>query len=609
MQLVAYGAQDVYLTGNPQITFFKVVYKRHTNFSMELIQQTLSGTADFNNTVRCKIARSGDLLHNVWVNATLPALPATAAGDYNGAGAETNPGRTHLSYCNRVGFRLLKSVELRIGGQQIDRHTSLWMHLWTELSTPSEKKGEGGLNDLVGPHGTKTADHSHASGGDSGLTYNSTGSGADGSSCASGASIVVTNTITSQNKTGSVNGTRGLEIWVPLQFSFCRNPGLALPLIALQYHEVELILELETFTNCLAHGIVNPRDIHANATDFSDILGIGRTNGSLNSTLNVWGNYIFLDTEERKNFAQNPHEYLIETVQELQTAATSGSRNYRLNFNHPIKELVWVARKSQTAAVPYTADLGMTKALIAATDKSLGLSRTEAVALVSHNTNTKWGSVGQQHGQVADHATSPGKPTLLRGALTAYGGSVGNAAVTGQYVDFGDVWTDFTKDARTVYTYATESGVANADADSTSDPEKLGSLSAVADGRIMNTAATASTTNQAQGPFCFPGVTSMVKTTKLQLNGQDRFSQRTGAYFNRVQPYQHHKSCPDLGINSYSFALHPEDHQPSGTCNFSRIDNANLIVDCADNGTLFVYGHGYNVLRVASGMGGLAYSN
>ena len=107
-----------------------------------------------------------------------------------------------------------------------------------------------------------------------------------------------------------------------------------------------------------------------------------------------------------------------------------------------------------------------------------------------------------------------------------------------------------------------------------------------------------------------------VVVAKLQLNGQDRFSEREGSYFDNVQPFQHHTRTPDAGINVYSFALRPEEHQPSGSCNFSRIDNATLQLVLSNNaigGTqtakVRVYATNYNVLRVMSGMGGLAYSN
>ena len=102
-----------------------------------------------------------------------------------------------------------------------------------------------------------------------------------------------------------------------------------------------------------------------------------------------------------------------------------------------------------------------------------------------------------------------------------------------------------------------------------------------------------------------------VVDAKLQLNGQDRFSVRPGAYFNVVQPYQHHTRCPATGIYVYSFALNPEQHQPSGSVNMSRIDNATLLLTLAssDAGQLRVYAVNYNVLRIMAGMGGLAYSN
>lgn len=103
-----------------------------------------------------------------------------------------------------------------------------------------------------------------------------------------------------------------------------------------------------------------------------------------------------------------------------------------------------------------------------------------------------------------------------------------------------------------------------------------------------------------------------VSDAKLQLNGQDRFSVRDGRYFNVVQPYQHFTRCPATGIYVYSFALNPQEHQPSGSVNMSRIDNATLLLNLTTGtnpGQLRVYAVNYNVLRVMAGMGGVAYSN
>ena len=357
MQLVAYGAQDIYLTGNPQITFFKVVYRRHTNFAVEAIEQTFNGSAEQGKKFSCTISRNGDLLHRVYLEIDLDS------GD---------------DVDEKYGFGLLDYVELEIGGQTIDKHYGEWMSIWVSLTHDGDSLTL--VNKMMQPGPEKN--------------------------------------------------------YIPLQFWFCRNPGLALPLIALQYHEVK----------------INTQFLPSES---------GKTNNISNCC--VFCDYIFLDTDERRRFAQVSHEYLIEQVQfsNKQAASANQSTQTELRFNHPVKELVWV---------------------------------------VSNN---------------------------------------------GQYVSVDDAL--------------------------------------------------------------------------LQLNGHDRFKRRAGSYFNTVQRYQHHSGASevDCAINSgladyahvYSFALKPEEHQPSGTCNFSRIDNAVLNLSHGTGGSLGVYAVNYNVLRIMSGMGGLAYSN
>ncbi len=440
MQLVAYGAQDVYLTAEPTITFWKAVYRRHTNFAMESMEQTLNGTAQWGNKVVCRVSRNGDLMGRCFLRVQLPVL------------------NNSDNWCNRVGFRMLKSVELRVGGQMIDRHYATWMHIWTELSHTTDQKNL--LDVLVGP---KANDAYNAQ---SGLGNSGVGTGG----------FANTNMTTS----GGLNG--GWVLNIPLLFAFCRHPGLALPLIALQYHEVEIHIEFENFSACLEGNTA----ITGNTLSTS----IGYTS--------LWVDYIFLDTEERKEFAQKPHEYLIEIVQNQDTSVSSGANSVRLTFNHPTKFLAWVARS---------------------------------------------GSSSVQNGGTA--LTAPRDP-----------------------------FTDFT---------------------------------------VTNTTTI---TDNAAGPIFVDDMENSrypsLSDGRLQLNGQDRFAVRTCEYFNYVQPYQYFTGCPDLGINVYSFALKPEEHQPSGSCNLSRIDNVNLLVTGANSlsaGTLSVYALSYNVFRVASGMGGLAYSN
>ena len=397
MQLVAYGAQDIYLTGNPQITFFKVVYRRHTNFSMESIEQTINGNVAAGSRVTSTISRNGDLVYRLFFELT---------GTLSTAGSETNEDLAN------PGAAAFDNVEIEIGGQRIDRQSGQWLHVWSSLTQGNSARvtagtaGTGGtlFQELAGMAGCK------------------------GVVSVSGGTEEAP-TITAGTIDIPTSGFR-----VPLQFWFCRNPGLALPLIALQYHEVKVV------------------------TTFSTVF-------KTNPTATLWADYIYLDTDERRRFAQVSHEYLIEQVQ--YQAGASATVSTELNFNHPVKELIW--------------------------------------------------TMGWNNGQQAD--------------------------LGGKY--------------------------------------------------------------------------------KLKLNGHDRMAMRGTEYFTKQQVWMHHTGPGGISTTSNitegsvgkgadtiavsSFALKPEEHQPSGTCNFSRIDNAQLYSDTSE--TRDVFAVNYNILRIMSGMGGLAYSN
>ena len=435
LQLVAYGAQDVYLTGNPQITFFKVVYRRHTNFAMESIEQSFNGNNNFGSRVTIQVTRNGDLIHRVYFCANIK----------NNTDLATGVAENGIALVPYFGQKLLKTIELEIGGQRIDKHYSEWLYIWNELSMSAGKKD--GYRLMVG--GDR---HNRA-------TY-----------------------LAAQNS---------YEVYVPLEFWFCRNVGLALPLIALQYHEVKINIEYANVTEIYDNSINfcnKASELTADTTPFGTV--VAKNNAALGGTatastklsldnVSLWVDYIFLDTDERRRFAQLSHEYLIEQLQftgtDTVTATTdpNGMKSIRLNFNHPVKELIWVIRGS--TGTPY--------------------------------------------------------------------------------------WNNFS--------------------DRSADNDYV----------------------LAQNP---------VIKAKIQLNGNDRFAERNGDYFSVVQPYQHHDNTPNKfhpGINLYSFAIKPEEHQPSGTLNMSRIDTAVLSVASSITGSIYVFAVNYNVLRILSGMGGLAYSN
>ena len=328
MQLVAYGAQDVYLTGNPQITFWKVTYRRHTNFAMESIEQTFNGQADFGRRVTCTISRNGDLAYRTYLQVTLPEigqelrntnLKATTAFSVDGTGGQNEDLEKSDVYARWLDFpgeQMIQQVEVEIGGQRIDRQYGDWMHVWNQLTLSSEQ--ERGYNKMVG----NTTQ----------LTYITDPSFApvDGP-CSNDAPTQVC---------APRNALPETTLYVPLQFWYCRNPGLALPLIALQYHEVKINLDLRPIDECL--WAVSTLGCTPSKKESKKVTAAYQQSLVAAS---LYVDYLFLDTDERRRMAQNPHEYLIEQLQFTGDESVGSSSNkIKLNFNHPCKELIFVVQ-------------------------------------------------------------------------------------------------------------------------------------------------------------------------------------------------------------------------------------------------------------------------
>jgi hypothetical protein len=547
MQLVAYGAQDVYLTGNPQITFWKVTYRRHTNFAMESIEQTFNGQADFGRRVTCTISRNGDLAYRTYLQVTLPEINQDMANTGSNAGQGV-----YARWLDFPGEQLISQVEVEIGGQRIDRQYGDWMHIWNQLTLTSEQ--QRGYYKMVGNTTQLT------------FITDPSFSSVDGP-CDSNAPRQVCATRNALPET---------TLYVPFQFWYCRNPGLALPLIALQYHEVKINLDIRPIDECLwAVSTLNC------ATGSSNNVRVTQAYNQSLVAASLYVDYVFLDTDERRRMAQNPHEYLIEQLQFTGDESVGSSSNkIKLNFNHPCKELIWVVQPDEN--VDYCSSLDC-QSLLFRTLGAQPFNYTDAVDALPNAIHAFGGPLG----------------------VAAGGGSgVNNSFIdaSGLFQDAGGVdvsanawWNNPAYDPSVAY-----------------NGPNLGFETIQNSG--VSDAGTFVLAETSLDLHCWGE--NPVVTAKLQLNGQDRFSEREGTYFDLVQPYQHHTRNPDTGINVYSFALRPEEHQPSGSCNFSRIDNAtlqlvlsNATVEGTKTAKVRVYATNYNVLRVMSGMGGLAYSN
>ena len=443
LQLAAYGAQDIYLTGNPQITFFQSVYRRYTNFAVQNIRQSFYGNADFGQKVYCQIEPIGDLINKMYLRIRLPSLkPFTYQDDTNT--------QVKFFWVNSIGHAIIKTIEVLIGDQLIDRQYGVWLEIWGELTVDASKRQ--GYFDMIGK---------------------------------------------SDNPV-NLNNDDGQDLYIPLQFWFNKTIGQSLPLIALQDHQVRIVVAFRDLQQLIVSSNgepFSPKSICSKKPGVPDTLSITE------SYLDV--DYIFLEDEERKKFAKQNHQYLIEQVQVYATQLTTKGQQFVnqptdvcegpgdrysaelfhrviLNFNHPMKELIWVFQNRNVLS------------------------------------------------------------------LYPYGGNE---------------WFNFSTNSYQQYEVDGE------------DP---------------------------------------MTRCKIVFEGKDRIDYKDAKYFRTVLPYQYHTNTPNNFIYVFPFSNNPEAFQPSGSCNFSRIDDQELYINISpklNEPMINVFGVNYNILNIAGGMAGLEYSS
>ena len=526
IQLVAYGAQDIFLTGNPQITFFKVVYRRHTNFSIESVKQTfnsgetLEGSTSLANLT---VSRTGDLLHKIYVRIDQDSTKGIS------------------------GDRLISKVDLEIGGQLMDRHYQEWNQIYAELTTPA----------------SKTDGHKYMTGG-------------------------FTNKLGESRKNSPVtynSGTRQQSIIIPLNFWFCKNAGLALPLVALQYHDVKLNFTWGSAT----------------ATDGS---GVGRDHQAATPTCDVLCDYIYLDTDERRRFAQVSHEYLIDQVQR-QVFGTAAER-FNLKFNHPVKELIWTTDSHYGIADTATVVNQKTRLQLNGHDRFSEQDREyfQIRQPLDHHTSVPGFNIKETDDPVMIAPIDVGVRTLVQTTATD-GTAVLSRLGTTLKLHSAQADTDEANDGDN----PTSSAIKVGDILSINISPFIDEDTMQADELIVHFVQIKKVERSGSiltYTFLNPIPTGNIHNT-IQSGGDPNGIGISVHIIGRTQNPRSRCSSLHRDINCYSFALKPEEHQPSGTCNFSRIDNAELVL--SSSGTIQnVYAVNYNVLRVMSGMAGLAYS-
>jgi Large eukaryotic DNA virus major capsid protein/Major capsid protein N-terminus len=441
------GAQDIFLTSKPQITFFRTVYLRHTNFSIETIDEVFYNSEGFGKQCRCLLPRFGDLISGITLHIHLGSLNEEYLSkldkgrsiEHRQTDEDSNicackscidslyKDRLIFGWANAIGHVLLKSMAIEIGGARIDKQYGEWLEIWSELTGSEEKKL--GYYQMIGK--------------------------------------VDPPSFTATTFKGS------LELYVPLKFWFCRNYALALPIMGLCYHPVELIVDFRKFNECWVSNMFpsEPPKVP-----------------SFKANINI--DYIYLDVDERKAFYLESQTYIIDQLQftgDYPVLGTSG--NIDFYFNHPVKELIWV------------------------------LQRNDVI-------------------------------TPAKGVYPDTQYPIGN-----DWFNYSTFQTPLTTEVEDTFENAV-----------------------------------------------------------IQFNGTDRFRHKKASFFRLYQPYLYHTRIPINYIYVYSFAILPEQIYPTGTMNFSRVDNAKLFFWMKDkrtftNYTFRAYAVNFNILLITAGMGGIIYND
>lgn len=533
IQIVAYGHEDVYLTAMPQITFFKVVYRRYTNFSMETYERTINDNPGFGRMTNTKLYRQGDLITNMYLRIVL-----------NGFSVDPCRVGAKAAYVRRLGHALIRYIEINIGGITIDRQYGTWLDIWFELATQG-KKDRGEL-DMIGDVPELT----------------------------------------------EYNGKPRPEftLFIPLRFWFNRHVGLALPYVAIQYHDIYIKTQFENKERLLV------RNEKFDNFDEVKILDAG-----------YLINYIYLDTLERRKFAQMSHEYLIEQVQCFtEETVVASKKRVQLDFNNPTKELIWVLKNglytSGQKFLCYTHEDCWDHTLQHCAEK-----------LVLNSSALLMGDIEESSLPEAEYEMFPPGITELLSTN-------GNLMVTNQsaktlYINFGSLQRmghcllDKVK-ANVMVTPNNRLVISNIVSCISIRDVSL-PVSCYKDTRVWKDDVIVY--QHDNYGILIDYTVNPLLAALFEWNDQERVQKRDGEFFGRLQPYLNHSNTPRDGVNLYSFALEPEKHQPSGTANLSTIENQLLTFwfDMAalnEFTLLYIYGFSYNVLRMNSGLVGLAYS-
>lgn len=569
LQIAAYGAQDLYVTGNPQITFFKICYRRHTNFAIQPFEHAFLDNPGFGRMSELKIFRLGDLITKMILKISISPVIINAP--------------IKFAWVRRLGYAILNYVSIEIGGQVIDKQYGEWLEIWYELARLG--KQERGYAHMLGDIPLFTE-------------YNT-------------------------------KSKPQCNLMIPLKFWFNRHVGLALPLIAIHYHDIFVRIRFNDIANLIITNTPNIRYLE----------------NVIIQNVSLITDYVYLDMKERREFATNIHEYLIEKVQFTgEASAKQGlNRSELIGFNFPTKELIWYMKNANYTSSKkflcysnsddWSNELQICSRNIL--EHSIYLSCDNTILPVINECIPSWESF--EPGTKGCTINKNIRVINESNDLTLF---INTNSLVVIFPD-NNYYSLTNKISACIHVFENNTVDINSFVSKINDRDVSIPLDMITDTRFyVNEQDYVLNNGVYVNQFINHGVniTGSVNpliAAKLEYNDQERFEKRNGNFFNYLQPEMHHNNTPTDGVNVYSFAIRPEDHQPTGTSNLSMIENiilsmwfddvpdrknekmryrnnsltANDINLFNNSSKLYIFGFCYNILRIMNGFAMLVYTN
>lgn len=503
IQLVAYGVQDIFLTKDPQITYFKVVYRRHTNFSTEIIPQRFTTKPNFGSRTSSILPRSGDLIHKMYLVVDLPEIPTFIENN------ELSK-KLKFAWVKHLGYYLIKSINIEIGGQVINKHYGEWLYIWNELTykkTDQYDKMIGNINKL--------------------------------------------NSFT--------NGKDSYRIYVPLQFWFCQTPGLALPIINLQFSEVKINLELNNVKDCYVNAPTNYITVYSDIVHYEPFEYIEQTINNVKAV----GQFIYFDKLTKKLYFNKISKQSFQSITSTIDATDT--------------ELIYEEIRNET---------NKKYLLVGTTSRFESMMRFNTIEQV--NSFPRITNLNIKDCFLLIEYIFLDEMERTKFALNNHEYLINQVQYSGEkLIDsrFKRINLGFSHPCKE-FVWVTQLQYQN----------------------LLNKFNFTDNYNEKNGK-------NIIINETINLNGNERVSYRNSKYFDNIQKYQHHTNYDAKGINVYSFGLYPELQQPSGSCNMSKIDKIDLQIETNSSVSLNntakcrIYALSYNILRIDNGLSGLVFTD